>query len=84
MEVVGVQFFRGDEQAPWFLQYSPGGDRIQCPVGLTLMDVETQARTKAHGTDNGMICTSVLVRHDAHARRVFVDENVVGPLVWAV
>ena len=84
MQVFGVQVRGGDQQAAWLLEDPPHGLRIQGPVFFGLVEVETKTRSKTHCADHGMVCGSVLVRHDASVGKIFVNEDVVGSAVWAI
>lgn len=84
MEVIGIQFFGSYEKAPWFLEDSPCRNRVKRAIFLTLVEIQTQARAQAYSGDYGVICISVLVRHDSNAWGIFVDEDVVGPLMRTI
>ncbi|KAK3494992.1 uncharacterized protein B0T23DRAFT_403781 [Neurospora hispaniola] len=62
----------------------PHGLRIEGPVFFGPVEVEAQTRSKAHCANHGVVCRSVLVRHNARVGRVFVNKDVVRPAVGAI
>lgn len=81
MQILCVKIAFSDKKTPRFLQNPVGGFRVKSTIVLALVDVKTQTRAEADGADNRMIRRAVLVWHDANARGVFINENVVWTLM---
>ena len=84
MEVFRVQVGGGDQQAARLLEDPPHGVRIDGPVFLGLVEVKTQTGSETHCANHGVVCCTVLVRHDARVGRIFVDKDVVGFSMGAI
>lgn len=83
MEEVRVNVVRRNEQAPRFLEYSIRRLRVQSPALFALIDIETQTGAQADSANDGVVGWPIFMRHDADARRILIDQDMIRTLVGA-
>lgn len=83
VQVFSVYIVGGDEQASRLLQYLVRGLGVEGTVFSASVYIQTKTGSQADGADDWVVSRTIFVRHNPHARGIFVDQYMIRTLVWA-